>query len=438
MEQITNAVNYLKDPIHVWNFQRFFGLRKIREVRSLSEEGNWIALDSRTVPAPLPESVRVPSTPVITQSSFEREYRINQRVRAIRKSLDTEDDDVCSSGYSSEGDTPEEEASVMYYKIGSYFWHILFHFATGLGDETFSAPVFVFIILNIDGNIGRQVLFIYCMLMYIGQAIKDKVGWPRPSMPPVIQMERKWALEYGMPSTHAMVGLGVPLSIFIFSSSRFHVDPVLATAVTIVWCSLVSSSRIYLGMHSFADIVAGLGLAAFLMPILVIFSFQTDKFLVQWAWSPLVTLSLSLFSIWIYPSSGRWTPARGETTAILGSYIGVQLGYWFNYQVGLLTSGGKQEEFIFNQWILLNMIVRSVIGGLLGGLAKSGTKPLWIRISCYVDGIDHTHYENSRNLFVELFYKFWSYLSLSFAVVFVSPLLFSLLGCQRASFYTEL
>lgn len=274
--------------------------------------------------------------------------------------------------------------------------------------------------------------------MYIGQAFKDKIRWPRPSMPPVIQMERKWALEYSMPSTHAMVGLGIPLSFSIFSSTRFDLDPTLLAVLTIIWCTLVSCSRIYLGMHSFADIVAGLTLSAILMPILVSISFLTDKFLVMWPLSPIVTLSLSMLAIWLYPSSGRWTPARGETTAILGSYIGVQLGYWINYQVGLLTSVTEREEFLFDQWIFAKMIIRSVIGGAIGGLAKNGTTPLWIRFSCYLDGIDHTQYDNSRNLFVELFYKFWSYLSLGFIVVVFSPLVFIILGCERSSYYTEL
>jgi sphingosine-1-phosphate phosphatase 1 len=42
-------------------------------------------------------------------------------------------------------------------------------------------------------------------------------------MPPVIQLESKWALEYGMPSTHAMVGLSVPLSILVFTYGRYQV-----------------------------------------------------------------------------------------------------------------------------------------------------------------------------------------------------------------------
>ena len=53
--------------------------------------------------------------------------------------------------------------------------------------------------------------------------MKDILRLPRPAMPPVVQLESKWALEYGMPSTHAMVGLAVPCSILFFTYGRYQV-----------------------------------------------------------------------------------------------------------------------------------------------------------------------------------------------------------------------
>ena len=46
-------------------------------------------------------------------------------------------------------------------------------------------------------------------------------------MPPVIQLESKWALEYGMPSTHAMVGLAIPTSILYFTYGRYQVGTIV-------------------------------------------------------------------------------------------------------------------------------------------------------------------------------------------------------------------
>lgn len=63
--------------------------------------------------------------------------------------------------------------------------------------------------------------------------MKDVVRWERPSMPPVIQLESKWSLEYGMPSTHAMVGLAVPTSIILFTFGRYQVDTRLVVLCTI-------------------------------------------------------------------------------------------------------------------------------------------------------------------------------------------------------------
>ena len=33
----------------------------------------------------------------------------------------------------------------------------------------------------------------------LGQGLKDIICWPRPASPPVIRLEKKWELEYGMP-----------------------------------------------------------------------------------------------------------------------------------------------------------------------------------------------------------------------------------------------
>ena len=82
--------------------------------------------------------------------------------------------------------------------------------------------------------------------------MKDIVRWPRPEMPPVVKLEAKWALEYGMPSTHAMVGLAVPFSIIFFTFGRYQYPFALWFSIGVIWCVLVSTSRLYLGMHSLA------------------------------------------------------------------------------------------------------------------------------------------------------------------------------------------
>lgn len=89
-------------------------------------------------------------------------------------------------------------------QITNKFWYYLFVIGTELGDEIFYATMIPFWFWNIDGAVGRRVVFIWSIVMYVGQVLKDIIRWPRPG-PPVQRLQSKWSIEYGMPSTHAMV-----------------------------------------------------------------------------------------------------------------------------------------------------------------------------------------------------------------------------------------
>lgn len=83
----------------------------------------------------------------------------------------------------------------------------------------------------------------------LGQGIKDIVRWPRPG-PPVIQLQHKWAMEYGMPSTHAMVGVSIPFSVLLYTMDRYQYNIPFGLCIAIIWCTLICLSRLYLGMHT--------------------------------------------------------------------------------------------------------------------------------------------------------------------------------------------
>lgn len=89
-------------------------------------------------------------------------------------------------------------------RIKNKFWYYLFLIGTELGDEFFYATMIPFWFWNIDGAVGRRVVFVWSIVMYVGQGLKDIIRWPRPGYP-VQRLAAKWSIEYGMPSTHAMV-----------------------------------------------------------------------------------------------------------------------------------------------------------------------------------------------------------------------------------------
>lgn len=143
-------------------------------------------------------------------------------VDTLKKHVKYQDfqDDIQSSELSSGG---EGDSKNVFYVIRNKFWFYLFSFAAGLGYEVFYATFFPFWFWNIDGAVGRRMVLVWVLIMYIGQALKDVIRWPRPSSPPVVSLEPEYVLEYGMPSTHAMVGVSLPFSMLIFTVNRYEV-----------------------------------------------------------------------------------------------------------------------------------------------------------------------------------------------------------------------
>ena len=109
------------------------------------------------------------------------------------------------------------------YVIGSMMLYYIFSFGACLGNEIFYIFFFSFGLWTFDCGISRKISLIWCVIMYIGQASKDVICWPRPSSPPAIRLEGRYELEYGMPSTHAMVGVLIPFGMLYYTYGVYEV-----------------------------------------------------------------------------------------------------------------------------------------------------------------------------------------------------------------------
>lgn len=122
----------------------------------------------------------------------------------------------------SNGGVDKEPSASESYEIRNNFLFYLFNFGANLGNEIFYITFFPFCLWNIDSLLARKVCIMWYFVMYIGQATKDIVRWPRPHSPPAVKLEERYALEYGMPSTHAMVGTVIPLGMTLLSQGRYE------------------------------------------------------------------------------------------------------------------------------------------------------------------------------------------------------------------------
>lgn len=177
-------------------------------------------------------------------------------------------------------------------------------------------------------------------------------------------MEKKWALEYGMPSTHAMVSFTVPMSVLFLTMSRYEYPVYIGLIIAVLWCILVSTSRLYLGMHSVADILGGLLLAACLLPVLIPLVDTLDPFLLTHPAAPGLVVTTSVTLILLYPGS-KFSSAREDTAVILGSASGIQLGAWISYHLGTIRGPPVSPPYsvIWPSYEMLGLsLLRTVIG----------------------------------------------------------------------------
>lgn len=117
----------------------------------------------------------------------------------------------------------ERENCAMKFTISNHLLYYIFNFGASLGNEIFYITFLPSVVWNMDAVVARKSLAFWALYMYLGQATKDLLKIPRPPSPPVVRLEDRYALEYGMPSTHAMVGAGLPFSYFFLTLYRYQV-----------------------------------------------------------------------------------------------------------------------------------------------------------------------------------------------------------------------
>ena len=410
---------FLHSPQLVAKFQRYFGVT----INCLSRQSQP------------PLSIDSSSYSNGNTSNYKDHYNLRKR-RVDESDLS----DGSSVGDFSKQSSQNNSQQEIEYSVGNWFWYYLFRFAASLGYEIFYATFFPIWFWNVDGAVGRRFILLWAIIMYTGQALKDVIKWPRPTCPPVVLMEPEYAMEYGMPSTHAMVGFSLPFSIVIFTANRYDYPLWIGVLIAGIWCILVCGSRLYLGMHSLLDIVAGLLLAGSMMAILLPVIDWLDHLHLTSRYSPIFLFTGLIGMALFYPKSERWSPARGDTNVIIGAGAGILFGSWLNYQLGIVKGPAGEPPFPII-WpgfdVAILAILRAVIGIVCMGGARFFGKTIGLRLPCYLRGLDVNDAEVRKRASVEVPFKLVTYVSVGITITFLSPCVFRRLNIERETMFTE-
>ncbi|XP_043266798.1 sphingosine-1-phosphate phosphatase 1-like [Venturia canescens] len=423
---IKETIDYLKDPHLVARIQEFFGIRI-----HYAKESQNIEEKECTDECKRTEKRRNGYTDGKINGSCKFDYCKEEKQKNLPSDAEN-----------------SVESESLNYTITNYFWYYLFLFGTELGDETFYCAFIPFWFWNIDGAVGRRVVLVWAIIMTIGQAMKDIIRWPRPSCPPATRLQSKWSQEYGMPSTHAMIGMSIPFSVILFTMNRYIYSFTVGCTIATIWCILVFTSRLYLGMHTVLDIVVGLSLAIILMiPLIPLVDF-TDYYFLTESWAIGALIALTIITIVYYPQSDRWTPTRGDTAMVVSVTAGVYVGAWLNYKTGALSAPLLPPPYNII-WPSCPMFGRMTLRTIIGFCCVIATKAIckslsyaaistMFRVNTKELMKSEISLNNTKKVLADLVYKYISCFMIGFNTVYLLPNVFTILGIERPTFYTEM
>ncbi|KAK2853111.1 hypothetical protein Q7C36_008312 [Tachysurus vachellii] len=319
------------------------------------------------------------------------------------------------------------------FVISNRFLYYAFTLGTELGNELFYISFFPFLTWNVDPYVARRLIAIWVWVMYLGQCTKDLVRWKRPASPPVVKLEVFYDSEYSMPSTHAMSGTAVPLGLFLLTCGRWEYPLVSGLALVLSWTVLVCVSRVYMGMHSVLDVIAGFFFSLLILAIFYPALDAIDTFNLSSRYAPVLVVSfhaiLGLFSFTL----DTWSTSRGDTAQILGTGAGIAVASHLNHQLALIHDPPASMLPLQAPPLSLGLFgwsfLRFVLGVTMLFATRAVMKALTIPLVCRAAGISSQDVRIARqNMQVELPYRYIVYWTVGFSAFFLVPFIFSCVG----------
>lgn len=326
-------------------------------------------------------------------------------------------------------------------KINNRLWYYFFHIGAAMGNEIFYSIFFPCWFWNVDGAIARKICMLWGIFMFVGQATKDLFCMPRPASPPVVKLEQRYVLEYGFPSTHAMVACGLPLSLVSLCSERYAINLPVSLFMASLFCLWVCCSRLYLGMHSLLDVTAGVLYALFCLIFVIPVLEPTDKFIMTYDYAPWILFPLGFLICYSYPKVKRWSTTRGDTAIVVGTVIGFSIGSSLNMYLNILHKPEKPPLYDIRYPDALGyvtVVIRTIFGMAMLLLSRQVAKAFWKRFLCVIFSMDSQNVNHMRKKRIEIPLNYLTYMILGFNVTFFSPYVFRLLNIERDYSYTEL
>lgn len=188
-------------------------------------------------------------------------------------------------------------------------------------------------------GLARQMTLLMAFSIYIGNCVKDTISAPRPPCPPVRRLtatesEKDFALEYGLPSSHTINTICLSGYLFMHMISHLEMSGIYIAMLVFVLSTitvLTILGRLYLGMHTPIDVLAGMFLGISLLALWCCIDESLDSFIISGSNVEYFCASISFLLLFAYPTPELPTPSFEFHTAFNGVALGVVLGVHRTY-----------------------------------------------------------------------------------------------------------
>jgi len=325
----------------------------------------------------------------------------------------------------------QEHPHVKNYTVNNWFLYYLFRFGSFLGTEMFYITFIPVVFWNFDPYVGRKLVVVWVVTMYIGQVLKDLICWPRPSWPPVFKLETRVQAEYGIPSTHAIAGTSIPFSIVMAMHGRYLMTYHTGLLIALGFCLLVSLSRLYVGMHSILDIVAGVLISALYLVFGFPFMDLVEDYTIKTSYAPLIIIISHFLLGYFYPTTNHYNTSRGDTVIILAVGAGIHSASWLLNRLDISFAPFEEPPFVLPVPTTDSMMIgvgRFIVGFVVIAATRTIVKFLAVSAVCHLAGVNKHDRSVLQSKTIEVTYKFITYFFTGFNVVVTAPLILQALN----------
>ena len=246
-----------------------------------------------------------------------------------------------------------------------------------MGEEEFYTVLGATVVWNIDYRMGRLLVFLMALSFCVTGYLKNLLCLPRPPRPPVVPMlpTQDWAL----PSHHSVLCVTMPWYLCLYVYIHYSwTPPVMAVACVgvSIWCLLIMFGRLYLGVHSPADILAGGLVGCCLLILWLQVDTAVDSMLCSLAFLCWVAFGYAIV-LYLHPDPTPTTIVFVETCSMMAMAFGFVIGSFVSACFSLNVSALLQVMPLSSSWLLVPVLFlgRVLLGFFIFLLVKAASIP---------------------------------------------------------------